>query len=719
MTTGHRTYSQNDDVPQMDGDRGFIGVDMRTAPQLLQPGYVADARNARFRFGVAEPRKGMMPLSFSDVRGFEWDIEWQNGDINWQRIIGTGAFEDVYGVGVWNDPDGYDWFLIASSTNQASINIWRFRPGNSPEKIPVSVSLTVPTTSEYQDTNTEDLYWFTQAFDKCILSRGPNEKHLVLSNFEEGFIEAPGASGAGGTENIPNAKNSLFFQNRLIVPHVPSGGNKGDHVAVSDILDYTSYDPVYSSFKINQGDSDEIVRCVKFNDTTVIVFKDTSIYAVSNLIGDWESNATLDQITTEYGLVGQRSVASIGGDLWFLSQRGVVSLKQTELNKLQGVTLPQSSQIQPVIDKIDFSIARETACGAYWRDRYYLSVPIDGSQKNNAVLVYDFLNQAWAGYDDGDAVEVKYFFIADWQGSEHLFYVTYSGVVGLYEYGELEGVPIAQNSFYCDVLLKGHPEDGSTLQVNNGTSVRVTRHLEIIDDADNELVNDAGDNVIESLETNVTDAESGELWGVGTDSSVDPCEMPADNLWDGFNTDGWTHNTDSISQLDCGVRFTNSSSFYISSNDPYVQVICTNAYEVEDRPIDFMVLTRGYGFEAGNRRRIQQAKLFISTWAPKYKVTAVVDGVLKETVLVDDTTYTFPSRTKYLTFGIDDWDIANPNQDHATEGREDYSVVLEPTEPNGGTLLDADGTQLDMYACLLYTSPSPRDRTRSRMPSSA
>ena len=26
---------------------------------------------------------------------------------------------------------------------------------------------------------------------------------------------------------------------------------------------------------------------------------------------------------------------------------------------------------------------------------------------------------------------------------------------------------------------------------------------------------------------------------------------------------------------------------------------------------------------------------------------------------------------------------------------------------------------MDLYACLLYTSPSPRDRTRSRMPSSA
>ena len=29
------------------------------------------------------------------------------------------------------------------------------------------------------------------------------------------------------------------------------------------------------------------------------------------------------------------------------------------------------------------------------------------------------------------------------------------------------------------------------------------------------------------------------------------------------------------------------------------------------------------------------------------------------------------------------------------------------------------GIDLQVYPCLLYTSPSPRDRTRSRMPSSA
>ena len=56
------------------------------------------------------------------------------------------------------------------------------------------------------------------------------------------------------------------------------------------------------------------------------------------------------------------------------------------------------------------------------------------------------------------------------------------------------------------------------------------------------------------------------------------------------------------------------------------------------------------------------------------------------------------------------------------------SVLIEGT--SNGTITDLDGNFMlsnvpskgnlvVSYICLLYTSPSPRDRTRSRMPSSA
>lgn len=688
----HRNYSINDDVPVSDGDNGFIGVDMRTSPHLLRPGFVSDARNARFRFGVAEPRKGTTPVGWTNIRDqWEWPINWDQGDINFQGTV-RGNFGKVFGVGVWNDPNGVDWVLVASSIDNTNITIYRLRPGNNAVPVKCSVSLTVPSTL-YQDTNTEDLYWFTQAFDKCILSRGNDNSHLVLTNFEEGFIEAPAASGAGGTENIPNSKSTLFFGNRLLVPHKPAVGYKADHVAVSDILDYTSYDPVYASFKINQGDSDDIERLFKFNDSTVVVFKETSIYAVSNLVGDWGANAVLDQVTSEFGLVGPRSVANTGSDLWFLSPRGVTSLRQTEQNKLQGVSEPNSTPIQPVIDRIDMSVAKETACAAYWQNRYYLSVPLDGSQQNNAVLVYDFINKAWAGYDEGEAIKIKYFFVADFQGTESLYYVDYTGVVGLYEYGETEMVKQEQNAYSCDVLLVGQPAIGNMVQVNDGTEVYGTRQNTLIE-SDNDVLTDGTNPLVEDPRTGASDSDG--VWNMG-DVTADPCDDAADNLYAGYSSGGWTHGTDTVEALDCGVRFTSSTPMLIRADDPYITVICSEKVMVRDSEIQFMILTRGYGFASGNRRRMQDAQVFISTWDPKYRVTAITDGVKEESVLLDDTSYTFQSRTKYMTFAVDDWPITNINDDHETEGREDYSVILDATEPGGGTVLGSTGTVLDLH----------------------
>ena len=46
-------------------------------------------------------------------------------------------------------------------------------------------------------------------------------------------------------------------------------------------------------------------------------------------------------------------------------------------------------------------------------------------------------------------------------------------------------------------------------------------------------------------------------------------------------------------------------------------------------------------------------------------------------------------------------------------------VVVEVTKPLKQIMVVKDKVLEIYYPCLLYTSPSPRDRTRSRMPSSA
>ena len=56
------------------------------------------------------------------------------------------------------------------------------------------------------------------------------------------------------------------------------------------------------------------------------------------------------------------------------------------------------------------------------------------------------------------------------------------------------------------------------------------------------------------------------------------------------------------------------------------------------------------------------------------------------------------------------------------QGEEHGAVEAQLALPDGAQPaedLDAGGDGDDHGGCLLYTSPSPRDRTRSRMPSSA
>ena len=46
-------------------------------------------------------------------------------------------------------------------------------------------------------------------------------------------------------------------------------------------------------------------------------------------------------------------------------------------------------------------------------------------------------------------------------------------------------------------------------------------------------------------------------------------------------------------------------------------------------------------------------------------------------------------------------------------------IILPGREINRQSLIDCEILIVRSRTCLLYTSPSPRDRTRSRMPSSA
>lgn len=336
---------------------------------------------------------------------------------NWedlgQRTYGYGT---VYGVGLFRDPSGVENLLIATAEG-----VYATKESSTSVLLPGITSIT---------TDVE----FVQCFNVVVMFRGETLPPMVMEQIGEGFKSITtettdttvDENDSDGTEEIPNASTGLFFSNRLLIPH------SKDLVAASDFLNYTRYQPVLSNFRINQGSEDDLVSLVRVNSSTIACFKTDSIYVVSNIYGDM-SDITLDEITQEYGAVGQRSIVQVGDDVVFLSsKRGVTSLGIASSGQISAVDVPLSEPIQPLIDRINWNYAKN-AVAAYHNNRLYMAVPLDGSTHNNAILVYDYFTKAWAGHDSGEAIKVKRFIEATYQGKRRLFFLSTDGFINLYD----------------------------------------------------------------------------------------------------------------------------------------------------------------------------------------------------------------------------------------------------------------------------------------------
>jgi len=361
--------------------------------------------------------------SYSLVNGAEtWGVSSSWTDLG-SRIF---PFSTVYGAGVFNDPNNEEYVIVATSDG-----IYATSEGFLTFKLPGLASV---------DRNVT----FVQAFNQMVMFRGAEQSPMVMGDLAKGFVSVTQDdtdltiedNDFDGTDTIPNADNGIYFQNRLLIPH------SRDLVAASDYLNVTRYQPVLSNFRINQGSEDKLVALHKFDASTVICFKSNSIYMVRNIYGNL-TDIVLDEMTNAYGCFAAKSIASVGRDVWFLSdKRGICSLGITQSGAVQGVDEPVSKPIQPIIDRINWNAAHK-AVSAYNQNKFYCALPIDGSDSLNVIVCYDFLNGAWAGLDQGSATapfKVKEFIQPKIAGRKRLCFLDENNTINLYDDEEFGGL---------------------------------------------------------------------------------------------------------------------------------------------------------------------------------------------------------------------------------------------------------------------------------------
>jgi len=206
-----------------------------------------------------------------------------------------------------------------------------------------------------------------------------------------------------GFTHMPAPEYAAYHQRRLVMPFKYSVDDTAgeftsrgilDEIIVSDILDSDTYDQIYGQYRFNAGTADFNVGLHSFSDDKLLVFNRSSIHLVSGA----GASANVQLITNEVGCVARNSIIQVGNNVLFLSDNGVYGANFQDLYNLRGNEVPLSSPIDPLIKRINRAVW-DKSVGVYFDNRYYLAVPLDGSQVNNAILIFNFINKQWESID--------------------------------------------------------------------------------------------------------------------------------------------------------------------------------------------------------------------------------------------------------------------------------------------------------------------------------
>jgi hypothetical protein len=181
----------------------------------------------------------------------------------------------------------------------------------------------------------------------------------------------------------------------------------------------------------------------------MIAFKSNSIFLLTGLDGsDLATTAAAMDLTREYGLIGRQAWAKVGADVWFLVEgAGVLSVGATINNATQARREPISRDIEAYVRRIHWAYADKAVAG-YDGARFYLAVPLDGATYNNAILVYSTISGTWQGYWQSDILDAGWMLKTDYAGGRRLFLVNRANLADW----QTNGAVLVLNEGFADEL---------------------------------------------------------------------------------------------------------------------------------------------------------------------------------------------------------------------------------------------------------------------------
>ena len=425
----------------VDGDEGFIGLNSRDNPVNLGKNFVSKAQNIRMDRGIATVRKGAERLTTGALVGetiygacayttatgtelivvcvadglytFNPDTETTSFKVSFPGLVNSATYSSSGSTvtvtkathGLTNGTQLYVNTSVAGYGGV--ITITAVTTNTFTYSIPASRAASTGTAT-YNATN------FIAPGDEVQLYQATGIGYVyILRGFNKSTLRWDGNTtvdipAVHSHRNYPNSRHAIYYGNRHIVQI------DRNTIQVSHYL----RDNAWSSldlFTINDGSNDSIVAIAPWTLNEFVIFMRNSIFYAAagvgaNALGDaaQEADSYIKSLATDIGCIAKGSIVQAGGGIIFLSDNGVYMLNPAGAgngmaNTPEGMRLltlaePLSAPINDVISRINYN-AVSSAVATYWENRYYLSVPLDSSTRNNVTLVYNFINKAWESVD--------------------------------------------------------------------------------------------------------------------------------------------------------------------------------------------------------------------------------------------------------------------------------------------------------------------------------
>ena len=385
------------------------------------------------------PRQGQFDAAYSEVRVFNMsrginllvapemvnDKEFTPGTKNQEYIEGGGATKRmgytsaatstgiIGGLGQYmSESSNYVMASIGGVINKYQSGVYTPLPG----AITLDSSASINFTPLFQKTYAWDGVNGGVVWDGTTLTRPGTMPRAKYSVVYKGYHVAFGTPGQPFRLYFaPSTSPSRFTNN--VVPADPATIGINNSTEVPGATDFSSTDTTVRAIDINKNDGQKVIGVGFFQDV-LVVFKENSIF---QLYFNSSNGFVVERITSSYGAVSHNSISSVENDCYFLTDQGVFVLGN-EPNYYAAIrTNELSSRIRPLLDQINPS-KYELCTAIYWKDRYFLSVPMTTSTTNNSIIVYDRRFYAWAEWTNLNATDFLVFKDKDVDGKSHFYF---------------------------------------------------------------------------------------------------------------------------------------------------------------------------------------------------------------------------------------------------------------------------------------------------------